>query len=82
MDLPFEIPHLPGELVELSPDVAPTLDGHERLVSYLIGEPWSPPPGVEGADVVTVTVRQRYEQGRLVPALYEVTYWRPVQNGG
>jgi hypothetical protein len=84
MELPFKIPHVPGrvpDVIELEPDTAPVLEGHEVIASTFVGEPWHPPTGVPGTDVVTVTVRQKVERGRFVPQLYEVTYWRRVPDG-
>jgi hypothetical protein len=80
VDLPFEVPY-DGDMVELPPDSAPALDGHEQVVSYHVGEPWVPPPAV-ACDAVTVVPRMRYDAGRLLPFMYEVTYWRKVVSGG
>jgi hypothetical protein len=78
-DLPFELPRKP---TVLPPDVSPVLDGYEEIVSYHVGEPWAPPPEHD-ADALTVTAYRRLDmaEGRLVPMLYQVTYWRKAGDG-
>jgi hypothetical protein len=81
-DLPFAVP-FDGEVTELLPDVPPVLDGYEQVASYHVGEPWRPPPPHD-ADAVTVTPYRRLDlsEGRLVPAMFQVTYWRRLEVAG